>query len=353
MTGRWRARGLFLSLLALFCFLATCAWGLWWWRQTLPLRRAEALYANGQYRLALDAGFDILKYDPQNQRAARVVALCIAQSDNPRAANDYFETAAPVLTRDDWHLRAHTLMSIGDVAGAASAFDQMLQRWPQDPAALRNLAVLSFQRDETKRAIEVAQQLTSVPGQEAVGFALLGTFHRRLTLASETVRYHLEALRLDPELKTIPEPVQFLKDLAESLYEVGRPKDAEPYLLRALEMKREAETLVVLGRLRREQGDVDGAREFWKEALTLRSNSADALAELGTLALWEGKVSEAIELLEKSLDIDGTHVEANYQLGMAYQRINKLEQAKKHFAVAQKYRRKEVERLIGRTKNAD
>jgi tetratricopeptide (TPR) repeat protein len=238
----------------------------------------------------------------------------------------------------DYHLRVQALLQAKEYPLATEALTEALRRWPDDPRCLRNLAVIRTMEGKTEEAKRLANRLCQMPAHAAVGWAMLGTIYHRMHMSALTVECHLEALRLDPELQSVPEPIDFLKALALSLYETGQPEDSERFYLRALELQPEAETLRALGLLRSEAGDSDGAGRYWHQALELNPRYVPALTDLGALALSQGKVAEALEFYGRAVDYDPSSSTAHYGLGLAHERAGNTELAKIHCAKAEELR---------------
>jgi tetratricopeptide (TPR) repeat protein len=325
-------------LAAVFFTVAFLGAAAFWIVTTAPVRSAEAAYDRGELAEAFRISRKHLESHSSSDRAARIVALCLSRMQQPLAAERYFVTSESALRLDDWRVRASGLMDAGEVERAADVTQRILQKWPADVTALRNLAVIRFQQGRTLEAIELGNRLITIQPHAAVAYAMLGTFYRNVNKPADTVRCHLEALRLDPELKTVPEANHFLNDLAVSLMETGRASEAERYVLQSLAILREAETLDIQGQLRREAGDALGAEAVWLEAIELNPRFVPAMTNLGTLRLGRGQTTEALELFRQAVSCDSTSSEAHYGLGLALERAGMREQAKKHLAEAERLR---------------
>ncbi len=71
----------------------------------------------------------------------------------------------------------------------------------------------------------------------------------------------------------------------------------------------------------------DEAIEYYKKAIVINSNYADAHANLGVTYIQKGKFDEAISNLKQAITIDQKNVGAHYNLGLVYDKKGKIDEA--------------------------
>ncbi len=93
-----------------------------------------------------------------------------------------------------------------------------------------------------------------------------------------------------------------------------------------------------LGDLAADAGKMDVAANYYKQALTIAPNDADALQGLARVYTEKGDAASALPLLEQVVKADPTNVQAHYRLSAVYRKLNRPEDAKRELAEYQKYK---------------
>jgi Tfp pilus assembly protein PilF len=134
-------------------------------------------------------------------------------------------------------------------------------------------------------------------------------------------------------LKLAPTRTDVLLALAESLLELQRPKEAQPYFERAAETHNFADAdraRIGWARAARRQGDSATAEQLLTE-ITLRSpERAEVWEELGRAQFDRGATGDAIRSLEKSVAIQPATVSARQALGTMLAAAGRGEEAQPH-----------------------
>jgi len=125
---------------------------------------------------------------------------------------------------------------------------------------------------------------------------------------------YLEGCRLDEEPATFAE--------AEAAYRDALALD--PSL---------ANAFTNLGNLRYRQDDEEGAVAFYRQALQIDPDQPEALYNLGFLRLDSGDAEAAAELFEHALAADPAFADAHFNLALAYERLGRKSDAKRHWKV--------------------
>ncbi len=89
---------------------------------------------------------------------------------------------------------------------------------------------------------------------------------------------------------------------------------------------------LLLGILLKEAGDYAGAESEYRAAERENPQNGQALLELGKLLLTRGDVKEALARLERAAALMPNTSQVHYQLGLAYQRLGRTDDAQRHMA---------------------
>jgi Tfp pilus assembly protein PilF len=154
-----------------------------------------------------------------------------------------------------------------------------------------------------------------------------------------------KALAADPNLPGI----HF--ELAEALHSSPdlklRAEAEQEYKLAIAVNSSDEKAMSRLGDLRADQGDLDGAATYYKQALKLQPGDADAALGLARVYTENNDPASALPLLEQVTTADPTNVLAHYRLSAVYRKLNRPEDAKRELDTYQKYKDiKEKLRLI-------
>src|ERR1700756_782201 len=96
------------------------------------------------------------------------------------------------------------------------------------------------------------------------------------------------------------------------------PDSAEQIFARALELH--------------QRGDLAGAEALYRQGLQAEPLHADSLNLLGVLAIQTDRNDLAIELIGKAIAVNDRVPDLHNNIGEAFRRVGKLEQAIEHFA---------------------
>lgn len=318
---RWINRALVLGLLA-----AGTAWNI---SRSPRLEEAAEAYGRGRYLPALMAALDHLDARPWSRSAARLAALCLSRLDYSELAEPYYRRSG-TLSRDDLLVRAYAILRSNRREAAIVAYRSILDRWPAEPVALRNLATVYLTQGRYREALEVAERLEAVPGQEVVGATMVGTMNYRMGEPERAIAAFERAERLDPGLRSMPEfAPQFARYYGEMLTSVGRAREAVDRLAPA--SADQPDDLLLLDRLGaayQALGMLEEAEECWRREVRLDANALDGWINLGKLALARGRPEEAVGPLDRAVDLDPTSYSALYNLLLAHRRLGHAEEAR-------------------------
>jgi Tfp pilus assembly protein PilF len=131
-------------------------------------------------------------------------------------------------------------------------------------------------------------------------------------------------------------------ELAEALHSSPDPKlrvEAErEYKLALSANSHDEKTLNRLGDIAFDKNDMDAATSYYKQALALAPNYADASIGLAHVHMQKGMPQSAEPLLLAVIAADPTNVLAHYRLSSAYRAMNRPEDAKHEIEMYRKYK---------------
>lgn len=327
--SRRRRRGAF-GRAAILAILA----GLTAWNATRPahLPRAEVASARGHHVAALRGALDHLQRRPWSARAARLAGLSLSALDYPGPAEGYYRRAG-ALDRDASHVRALALVRSNRGPEAEAVYEAILARWPDDPTALRRLAVVYMTRHDTGKSLALARRLADSPDRPAavVGLTMVATVNHNIRDYERAASSAARVLELDPELRSMPLPRrQFRTQYAFDLVQLGQGEAAQEQILRAMaESGEDAELSDLLAQSYHQRGRLDDAERAYRRALEHDPSFTPSLVGLGRALLAAGRAGEAAEALTQAVRREPNNYAALYSLGLAHNRLGHAEEARR------------------------
>ncbi len=200
--------------------------------------------------------------------------------------------------------------------------------------------------DAYRRSLELRRQGNDLLGQAACETEI-ANLHQDAGRLDDAIAHERRALELSESATNQREIARQLRILADLLIAAKRPREAAPLLVRSAsiygEQKNpsdEARTLIALGKVRADLGELRQARAAFEPALAKaraakdRDAEADCLTGLGNLALSTGDLSrglidqeEALRLYREMNDSRGELSSLN-NLGAAYYGLGDLSRAR-------------------------
>lgn len=159
-------------------------------------------------------------------------------------------------------IEGEILREIDDTAGAMAVYDQALEQFPDDPDLLYARALLAARLQQVDVLERDLRRVLSMDPNHADALNALG-----YTLADQTDRldeargFISRALELEPDQPAILDSMGWL------LYRMGKPREAEGYLRKALDQLSDGEIAAHLGEVLWALGRRDEARAVWQQAL--------------------------------------------------------------------------------------
>jgi choline-sulfatase len=206
---------------------------------------------------------DNLRLSGHPKEAARVLERTI--HDNPRFAQ-------PLLSLAAVHLQER------DVAGAAAAFDKVLEMEPDNPEALRGMGDVALIRGDVERAGKAYARILELDPTDAGALTKLGVVKMRSGSRQEAIQLLQQAVEREPK------SAEALLYLAGALASSGQPAEAVPFFERALAAgPRTTMALNGLALTRLALGERDAAAAAFRESLRIDSNQPEVRGKLQEL----------------------------------------------------------------------
>src|SRR5256886_154960 len=279
---------------------------------------AELYAKTGRIRDAVMEAQDILKRDPNNLEARRLLgriylrSLGDMQSGNGsqsvlKLAIEQYEQIVKLQpdSMDDHLLLGRLYRLNNDLPRAENEFKIAIRLQPGSEEAVTTLAYLYSELGDTARATQV---LSSVPNAErsAKLYSALGYTYEQQKQYKNAVEAYRHAIELDRD------NLDAIRGLAQNLLNDGQADAAlEQYKVIADANPEDAQTYVRIAEIYRKQGKFDVALENLKKAESMVQDSVEVPYNIAAIYQAQGRYDEAIpimrDLLKKSEKSDGKY----------------------------------------------
>jgi tetratricopeptide (TPR) repeat protein len=301
------------------------------WSDALP--EARAYYDRTLYPQALRRALDHLDRRPWSREAHRLAALSLSRMEFGAQAERHYRRAGP-LDRRDAHVRAFGLVRSRQADAAVAAYEAILARVPDEPEALRRLAVVEMTRGQFSRSIALANRLAAIPGHEVVGWTMVGAFNHNAKDYELSLPAFEEVLRRDPALARMPLPRrEFWTYVGHDLLARGQAERARVLMARAHdELGDDPQILYYLGGAHYLAGNLEAAEPYLRRVVALDPMHAEAWSTLGRLELTRNRPEAAVGALERALALSPRSYDVLYSLVLATTRLGRDADAARHRA---------------------
>lgn len=285
-------------------------------QETIRAKLTEIYLRDKDRKRALEQLEVMLRNDPTNVRAHYYAALLFSENDEPAKAEDHLRKVVVLNPKFE--------QAYYDLAMAQLRLDKTNEIFATLEVAQKKFGesfisefLLALANSRIDNFTEAVKRFTSaeIIGRAADGKSLTAMFYHQFgsTLErkgdySESVKYLQKALELDPDfapaanhlgymwadrgenlerakelieraIKAEPKNDAYLDSMAWVLFKLGKPREALPFMLQAVEIAAEAQasdpTLYDhLGDIQFALGNRRAAREAWSNALKLEPNPA-------------------------------------------------------------------------------
>jgi tetratricopeptide (TPR) repeat protein len=178
-----------------------------------------------------------------------------------------------------------------------------------------NAKKLADAEQAARRAIQL--QPSNATAYDRLGAAL----ETRGVLSSDTEAAYRRSVELDPQSAVAH------VHLAHLLRKMNRASEADPYYSRAVELARDAPTLVLIAETLQSENRFDDSEPLLRRALEMDARSPSANYFLGRSLVLKKRYSEAEPLLKLAIEVSPRSFAPYYVLGSAYLRAERLEDA--------------------------
>ena len=268
-----------------------------------------------------------------------MAARCLIRLGRANEAEPFYRNARP-LDLAESHVRAYNLVNLNAPHEAVRAYQELLDRWPEDALGLKRVAAVRMGLRQWDQALAVAEKLAKLPGEAVAAWTVAAVSHHELKNYGLAVNASESVLERDPELKQMLLPhTLFWNNLALDLMASGRSAEARVFLKRALARSQDAGLMELLGLTYSQDGAIDEAEKCWRQAETWDPDNADVCLDLGRLALRRGRYDDAISFLKRAAERSADAVEPFYNLSQAYQLSGQTAEAARYLKLADQRRK--------------
>src|SRR6201981_1464027 len=269
---------------------------------------AELYAKTGRIREAVSEAQDILKRDPNNLEAHKLLgriylrSLGDMQSGNGsssvlKLAIEQYEQIIKIEpdNMDDHLLRGRLYRLNNDLSKAEAEFKTAVKLQPDSEEAVTTLAYLYNEEGDAARAVQV---LSSVPdaGRSAKMYSALGYTYEQQKQYKEAINAYGHAIELDHD------NLDAIRGLAENLMNNGQTDEAlEQYKVIADANPEDAQTYLHMAEIYRKTCKFDLALENLKKAETMVQDSVEVPYNMAAVYQAQGRYDEAAQTLSDLL----------------------------------------------------
>lgn len=294
------------------------------------------LFFQGQFAAAVPQLHAALGLKPDLPRIRSLLGIAERRTGDERAGRADLEAAFPRI--EDEKLKMDVGRDLIDSYTGSNELDQaaatvatLLKLKPTDP----NLLYTSY-RLHNDLAVEALLDLAlAAPDSGPLHQAMAHELQHERDLPG-TIANLRQALALDPSLPGI----HF--ELAEALHASDdqrlRAESVQQYKLAVETAPGDPKAATRMGDIEVELGDLPSAGTYYKQALKLRPNYADAEIGLANILSEQGNAAAAAALLEQVETADPTNSLAHYRLSVVYRKLKRTDDVKRELELYQRYK---------------
>lgn len=318
---------------------AAIVFGVVWWSDR-PLAEAEASLKRGDVKYAHYLLSNYLDEHPAHQRATALMARVYVALGDPDQALTLFDQSGAATT-EDFRAWARAYMMTEQWSMAVPLLEFVEQNAPEDAEVLYELTACRVRLGMFEEALESAQRLARLPGQEARGHMFVGAILRDLGKEEEAAIAFETVLKYDPKAENLQAPAaEFFLQYGQTLLRMGKPEEALEPLKRSAAAKETPEVLFELGNAALRLQRVEDAKVAWERALELDERHLASREALARAALQQSQPQEALDWLSPLAEKDAT-LESAYLRQRAYTLLGNDEEARQWQESAAELRKKQ------------
>ncbi|EAY04267.1 TPR Domain containing protein [Trichomonas vaginalis G3] len=210
---------------------------------------------------------------------------------------------------------------------ACREYKKLYENYPYNTHGLAFYSTALWQLKGISTLTELSRYLTSIAPGSAETWIVVGNLSSAQHMSDQAVEYFIKASKIDRSCS-------YGLTLAGHEYlSLGRDSDAQDKFRDAVSRSPlEYSAWYGLGTILYKEKKYAAARYYIRKAQTINRDSSVLMSILAQTELMCGDSDVAIDLFKKSVAMDKTNYAAKFQLGCAYQDIQKLEEAKEEFS---------------------
>lgn len=238
-----------------------------------------------------------VKVDPGDARALELLGLICLRRDQPGEAKEHFAKALKVAPKDTRTLRLMGLAceQMGDGKEAEQFFVAALEVDPCYFWGWHSLGELLMRRGELDEGLRCIHRARSLQSREPASYFLLSELYSE--------QGHLELAQSEMHTLMLLSPSQ-------------------PVL---------AEAYSIIGELRRDVGDTEGAVSYLSLATETDPDNPNPWAALGDLAREDQRYEDALRCYREALARDAQAADLQVQLGYVFMHLNQMAECEQSF----------------------
>lgn len=219
---------------------------------------------------------------------------------------------------------------------AEKAIERALELYPNSYAAYIHLGQISSYKHDFHKSINYAKKAIELRPDKAISYGLQGDALLELGMYEEALKAYGLMLYIEPGFYSYSRIAQLKFLWGDS---IGAIKAMEKSIDYGNKMNLPKENIawakVILGSFYFNNGELDKARDYYKEALDIYDNYYLALEHLAEVNAVKGNFEEAINLYKKTLELN-PKPQFYISLGDIYQSQGKTKKAKQLYRQAEK-----------------
>ena len=233
---------------------------------------------------------------------------------------------------------ATVLSELGEYEEAETYFRSVLERWPDDPAAILGLGKLAFARGQLEKSLAYLSRSAANRHTAKKSRQLLATVHQRLNNTSAAAQT-LREMKGMPDDMPLSDPFinEFSSlrtgraawlDYATQLFRQGRVAEATPLVERTIQAYPDSDDAwILLAQIQMRRKEYAVAKKSWDKAIELSPEAVQAHVQLGVTQLYLGQTEAAAACFRRAIELQPNLGEAHHNLGLSYAATDRNENA--------------------------
>lgn len=294
------------------------------------------LFFENKYTDAIPHMRAALQMQPALWKIRALLGIAEKRTGQPAQAQTDLETAFSNL--DEKNIKIETGLELIELASASARIDQGLSIAAKlqelDPANPR-IYFVTYQLSRQMTDQSLLHTMMVAPDSAEIHMMMANELARQGDHTNAIAQYR-EAIRLNPklpgahfelaeQLRTSPDPA--LNAAAEREYRA------------ALEVNQyDEKSWRQLGRITAANGDFKTAEKYYRKAIALQPDDAEAATGLAIALISMNQANEAMSLLERAVKDDPANIEAHYRLSGLYRRAGRTADSEREMDAFRRYK---------------